>query len=116
MGDLFNLAIKYGALRGDQNPVLRDKYFYETKVFARWLLKSLIEADDFKANAMQIDATITRTVDHEGSRLEENRDYPNLLFRFFGTHSDSIDELLEGYGRRWLMGEFYSNYRHHYSL
>lgn len=114
MGDVYNAALKYSALHGDQNPVRRKKYFYETKVFVRWLLKLLIESNDFKANPVQIEAMITETVDREGSRLEESRDCPDLLRRFFGTSSDSIEELLEVYGRQWLMNEFRHNYKFSY--
>ncbi len=114
MGDLYNGAVKYAALRGDQNPARRKKYFYETKVFVRWLLKLLIEADNFKADPKEIEAMIMETVDRDCSRLEESRDCPDLLRRFFGTSSDSIEELLEVYGRQWLMNEFRRNYKFSY--
>jgi hypothetical protein len=116
MGDLYNRAKMYAALCGDQNPKMMEMHLSEVKVFVRWLLKLYIETNDVKANELRIEIVIMRTVDNEGSRLEKNRNYPDLLRRFFGTSSDSIDELLVVYGRNWLMEEFYSNYRHYYPL
>ena len=116
--DIHSTVTKYADLHGSKNAHQRAKQFTRLKVLVRLLLVALTDAGEFKperradgvVHSMAFECAVMHTMDHEGSRLDEFKDYPHVARYFFGTDSESPEVLLNIYGREWLMAELHRNY------